>query len=195
MARVKREHAALGIAHDRHATRTGRERPGETFGYRNLVIAYRNNAAVRLSDVAEVTDSVEDLRNQGLSNGKPSVLVILNRAPGANIIDTVDRVKALLPTLKASIPANIDLTVANDRTTTIRASLADVEHTLLVAIALVFPPTRALLKQFVRGRLRTRVVQRDREATMDTGPERIIDVRVVERRVSSRARARAARLD
>ncbi len=105
--------------------------------YRNLVIAYRNNAAVRLSDVAEVTDSVEDLRNQGLSNGKPSVLVILNRAPGANIIETVDRVKALLPTLKASIPADIDLTVANDRTTTIRASLADVEHTLLVAIALV----------------------------------------------------------
>ncbi|MBP2292881.1 efflux RND transporter permease subunit [Azospirillum rugosum] len=105
--------------------------------YRNLVIAYRNNAAVRLSDVAEVTDSVEDLRNQGLSNGKPSVLVILNRAPGANIIETVDRVKALLPTLRASIPADIDLTVANDRTTTIRASLADVEHTLLVAIALV----------------------------------------------------------
>ena len=105
--------------------------------YRNLIIAYRNNAAVRLSDVAEVTDSVEDLRNQGLSNGKPSVLVILNRAPGANIIETVDRVKALLPALRASIPADIDLTVANDRTTTIRASLADVEHTLLIAIALV----------------------------------------------------------
>ena len=105
--------------------------------YRNLVIAYRNNAAVRLSDVAEVTDSVEDLRNQGLSNGKPSVLVILNRQPGANIIDTVDRVKALLPELKASIPADIDLIVANDRTTTIRASLKEVEHTLVIAIGLV----------------------------------------------------------
>ena len=105
--------------------------------YRNLIIAYRNDAAVRLSDVAEVTDSVEDLRNQGLFNGRPSVLVILNRAPGANIIEVVDRVKALLPSLKASIPADIDLTVANDRTTTIRASLADVEHTLLISIALV----------------------------------------------------------
>ena len=105
--------------------------------YRGLVIAYRNGSAVRLSDVAEVLDSVENVRNLGLSNGKPAVLVILFRQPNANIIDTVDRVKALIPALKASIPTDIDVIVANDRTTTIRASLHDVERTLLVAIALV----------------------------------------------------------
>jgi multidrug efflux pump len=105
--------------------------------YRGLVIAYRNGAAVRLADVAEVVDSVEDLRNQGLANGQPSVLVILRREPGANIIDTVDRVKALVPELRASIPAGAELTVASDRTTTIRASLRDVELTLVIAVALV----------------------------------------------------------
>ncbi len=105
--------------------------------YRPLVVAYRNNAAVRLSDVADVTDSVEDLRNQGLSNGKPSVLVILYREPGANIISTVDRVNEALPQLKASIPADIDVIVALDRTPTIRASLYEVERTLLIAICLV----------------------------------------------------------
>jgi multidrug efflux pump len=105
--------------------------------YRGLVIAYRNGAAVRLADVAEVVDSVEDLRNQGLANGQPSVLVILSREPGANIIDAVDRVKDLLPQLRASIPAGAELTVASDRTTTIRASLRDVEYTLLIAIVLV----------------------------------------------------------
>ncbi len=105
--------------------------------YRSLVIAYRNGAAVRLSDVAEVSDGVEDLRNAGITNGKPSVLLILNRQPGANIIETVDRVKAMLPELRASIPADIDLSVSSDRTTTIRASLAEVEHTLIVAVGLV----------------------------------------------------------
>ena len=105
--------------------------------YRGLVIAYRNGSAVRLSDVAEVVDSVEDLRNQGLANGHPSVLVILSREPGANIIDTVDRVKELLPQLRASIPAGAELAVASDRTTTIRASLRDVEYTLVIAIVLV----------------------------------------------------------
>jgi len=105
--------------------------------FRTLVIAYRNGAAVRLSDVGEVVDSVEDLRNQGLANGRPSVLVILSREPGANIIDTVDRVKDVLPQLRASIPAGAELAVASDRTTTIRASLRDVEYTLAIAIALV----------------------------------------------------------
>jgi multidrug efflux pump len=105
--------------------------------YRDLVIAYRNGAPVRLSDVAEILDSVENVRNLGLSDGKPAVLVILFRQPGANIIDTVDRVMALIPALKASIPTDIQVIVANDRTTTIRASLHDVERTLLVAIALV----------------------------------------------------------
>jgi len=105
--------------------------------YRDLVIAYRNGAPVRLADVAQILDSVENLRNLGLSDGKPAVLVILFRQPGANIIATVDRVMALIPALKASIPTDIQVIVANDRTTTIRASLHDVERTLLVAIALV----------------------------------------------------------
>ena len=105
--------------------------------YRSLVIAYRNGAAVRLSDVAEVSDSVEDLRNAGITNGKPSVLLMLNRQPAANIIETVDRVKAMLPELRASIPADIDLSVSSDRTTTIRASLAEVEHALVIAVGLV----------------------------------------------------------
>ncbi|MBI3513499.1 MAG: efflux RND transporter permease subunit [Proteobacteria bacterium] len=105
--------------------------------YRNLVIAYRNGAVVRVSDIAEVVDSVEDLRNAGIANGVPSVLVILYGQPGANIIDTVDRVTALLPELAASIPSDIDLAVAIERTTTIRASIHEVERTLLIAIALV----------------------------------------------------------
>jgi multidrug efflux pump len=105
--------------------------------YRSLIVAYRNGAAVRLSDVAEVNDSVENLRNAGIANGRPSVLVILNREPGANIIDTVDRVRALLPQIEASIPSDVNVDVAIDRSTTIRTSLHDVERTLLIAIALV----------------------------------------------------------
>ena len=109
----------------------------EASQYRSLVVAYRNGSAVRLSDLGEVTDSVENLRNEGLANGKPSVLLILYRQPGANIIDTVDRVMALLPQLEASIPRDIDVTVAADRTTDIRASLHDVERTLAISVALV----------------------------------------------------------
>jgi multidrug efflux pump len=105
--------------------------------YLPLIIAYRKGAAVRLSDVAEVTDSVQDLRNAGISNGKPAVLVILYRQPGANIIETADRVRALLPQLQASIPSAIDLNVVMERTTTIRASLREVERTLLISMALV----------------------------------------------------------
>ena len=105
--------------------------------YLPLIIAYRNGAPVRLPDIADVSDSVENLRNQGLANGKPSVLVILYRQPNANIIDTVDRINAALPQLKASIPRGIDVTMAMDRTTTIRASLHDVEVTLIMAICLV----------------------------------------------------------
>jgi len=105
--------------------------------YRSLVVAYRNGSTVRLSDVADVADSVENLRNAGLANGKPSVLLILYRQPGANIIDTVDRVLALLPQLKASIPSDIDITLAADRTTDIRASLHDVESTLVISVFLV----------------------------------------------------------
>ena len=105
--------------------------------YLPLIVAYRDGTPVRLSDLAEVTDSVQDLRNAGSANGRPSVLVVLNRQPGANIIDTVDRVKALLPQLRASIPSAIDVWVALDRTPTIRASLRAVEETLVISIGLV----------------------------------------------------------
>jgi multidrug efflux pump len=94
--------------------------------YRPLVIAYRNGAVVQLTDVAEVRDSVENLRNLGLADGKPAVLVIVRRKPGANMIETVDRVKALLPQLEAAIPSAIKVELNLDRTTTIRHSLQEV---------------------------------------------------------------------
>ena len=105
--------------------------------YAPLIIAYRNGGAVRLSDVATVLDSVEDVRNLGLSNGQPSVLVILFRQPGANIIDTIDSIKAELPHLEAAMPADVNVTIAIDRSTTIRQSLHDTELTLVIAITLV----------------------------------------------------------
>jgi multidrug efflux pump len=105
--------------------------------YRPLVIGYRNGSAVRLSDVADVEDSVQDLRNEGQANGQPSVLVILSRQPGANIIDTVDQVKAELPQLQAALPSDVNLTIVSDRSGTIRASLRDTKWTLLLAVALV----------------------------------------------------------
>ncbi|HEX7955059.1 MAG TPA: efflux RND transporter permease subunit, partial [Burkholderiales bacterium] len=109
----------------------------EASDYLPLIVAYRNGAAVHLSDVAEVTDSVQDVRNSGSANGRPAVLVILYRQPGANIIETVDRVRGALPQLNASISSAIDLAVVFDRTPTIRASLHDVERTLLISVALV----------------------------------------------------------
>ncbi len=105
--------------------------------YLPLIVAYRNNAPVMLTDVAEVVDSVQDLRNAGMANAKPSVLVIINRQPNANIIETVDRVTGMLPSLRASIPSAITLTPAMERTTTIRGSLRDTERALLLAITLV----------------------------------------------------------
>ncbi|HJT64819.1 MAG TPA: efflux RND transporter permease subunit [Pyrinomonadaceae bacterium] len=105
--------------------------------YKPLIVGYKNGAAIRLSDVANVQDSVENLRSAGLANGKPCALVIVFRQPGANIIDTVDGVRAALPQLKASIPSAIDLNVVTDQTTTIRASVREVERTLVISIALV----------------------------------------------------------
>jgi len=105
--------------------------------YRPLVIAYRDGAAVRLGDVAEVKNSVENVHNIGLANGKPAVVVIVRRQPGANIIDTLERVKALLPRLEASIPRAINVELMFDRTTTIRSSLREVERTLVIAVCLV----------------------------------------------------------
>ncbi len=105
--------------------------------YRSLLVAYRNGAAVRLGDIANVIDSVADTRNEGLENGKPSVIAAISRQPGANIIAAVDRVRAMLPLLSASLPPAIHLRVAQDRTATIRASVRDVEGTLIISIILV----------------------------------------------------------
>src|SRR6478736_161827 len=106
--------------------------------YKNIIVAKNTTGGVvRLQDVADVQDSVEDIRNTGVANGKPAVLMIVFRQPGANIIDAVDRVKALIPELQASIPAGIKLEVALDRTTTIRASVADIQITLVISIVLV----------------------------------------------------------
>ena len=105
--------------------------------YMPVIVGYHNGAPVRIQDFAEVVDSVEDLRNGGLANGKPAVLLVIWRQPGANIIDTVEGVKALLPQLKASIPAAIDMDIALDRTPTIRASLREVERTLIISVILV----------------------------------------------------------
>jgi multidrug efflux pump len=105
--------------------------------YKSLIVAYRNNAAVRLSDVAAVSDGVEDVRNIGMANGKPAILVILFGQPGANVIATVDSVKQLLPELQRAIPPSIKLVVANDRTGTIRSSVHDVEITMTISVILV----------------------------------------------------------
>ena len=111
-----------------------------------LVISFRSGAAVRLRDVAEVVDSVQDVRNYGTSNGKPAVLLILTKAPGANIIEAVDRVRALLPQLSASIPAAINTEVVMDRTPTIRASINEVERALLISFGLVIVVVYAFLR-------------------------------------------------
>ncbi len=105
--------------------------------YAPLIVAYRNGAAVRVSDVGAAVDSVEDLRNAGYANGKPSVLVVIFRQPGANIIDTVDRIRAMIPILQASIPQSIHIQVAMDQTVTIRASVHDVEWTMVISVILV----------------------------------------------------------
>ncbi len=105
--------------------------------YKPLIVAYRNGAPVRVSDLGDVQDSVEDLRNAGTANGKPAVLIIIFRQPNANIIDTVDRCYAVMPQLQASIPPAMNLAVMVDRTTTIRASIKDVERTLVISILLV----------------------------------------------------------
>ncbi|MBN3065407.1 multidrug efflux RND transporter permease subunit MdtC [Pectobacterium aquaticum] len=105
--------------------------------YAPLIIHYNNGAAVRLSDVATVEDSVQNARNAGMANSKPAILVMIRRAPDANIITTVDNIRAAMPELRASLPAEIQLDVAQDRSPTIRASLAEVEQSLIIAVALV----------------------------------------------------------
>jgi multidrug efflux pump len=105
--------------------------------YRGLVVAYRNNRATLLSDIAEVNDSVQSLRNAGSINGQSAVTLVIFKQPGANVIQTVDRIKAILPVLKASMPGGTEMIVTGDRTATIRASLSDTGQTLVIAVALV----------------------------------------------------------
>ncbi len=114
--------------------------------YEPLVVAYHNGTAVRISDVGRAVDSTENILNAGYANGKPSVLLILFRQPGANIIDTVDHVRALLPQLKAAIPQSIDMRVAMDQTVTIRASVHDTERTLTISVLLVILVVFAFLR-------------------------------------------------
>jgi len=105
--------------------------------YLPLIVSYKNGAAVRLADVAEVVDSVQDVRNAGEANGRPAVLLIINREPNANILETVQRIRDLTPWLQASIPAAAELGIAMERTASIRASLSEVEKTLIIAVGLV----------------------------------------------------------
>jgi multidrug efflux pump len=114
--------------------------------YRKIIIAQKSPGVVRLEDVADVQDSVEDVHNVGIANGKSAVLMIIFRQPGANIINAVDNVRAELPQLQASIPAGIKLDIVMDRTTTIRASVADIQITLLISIVLVILVVFAFLR-------------------------------------------------
>ena len=122
---------------DRHWQIYANDQAKTARDYIPLIVSYRNGAAVRLSDLGDVVDSVQDLRNAGLYNGKPSILLIISKQPGANVIETVDRVKGLLAQLRASVPSAVKITIASDQTTTIRASLREVERTLTISVGLV----------------------------------------------------------
>ena len=133
---------------DRHYQLYTNDQANTAADYSPLIIAYRNGAPVKLSDVADIQNSVENLRNEGVANGTPAVLVIVFPQPGANIINTVDAVKAALPQLEAAMPSDINVSIANDRSTTIRASLFDTELTLVIAVVLVTLVVFAFLRNW-----------------------------------------------
>ena len=135
-ANQRRPQGAIDDTQQRWQVRTNDELQTASV-YQPLVVHYNNGAAVRLSDVANVQDSVQDVRNAGMTNGKPAVLLVVRKSPDANIIDTVDRIRAEMPELHEVIPAAIDLQIAQDRSPTIRASLHEVEQSLVIAVALV----------------------------------------------------------
>jgi multidrug efflux pump len=118
-------------------TRSSAGRGRTAADYRGLVVAWRNGSPIRLSDIADVVDGQENKRTLGLFNGRPAIIVIITRQPGANVIDTVDNVRALIPELQAQLPPDVKLEVASDRTTSIRASLHEIEMTLILSILLV----------------------------------------------------------
>ncbi|MCB5302628.1 multidrug efflux RND transporter permease subunit MdtC [Yersinia bercovieri] len=135
-ANVRRPQGSVD-SHEQHWQVQANDEIKTAEGYRPLIIHYNNGSPVRLQDVANVVDSVQDVRNAGMSDGKSAVLLVISREPGANIIATVDRIRAELPALRASIPASIELKIAQDRSPTIRASLEEVERSLIIAVALV----------------------------------------------------------
>ena len=114
--------------------------------YLPIIVAYRNGAAVRLGDLGDIVDGVQDVRNYGTANGKPAVIMIINRQPNANIIEVVDSITRLMPELRASIPADVNLQIQMERTRTIRTSLHDVEITLMISVALVILVVFAFLR-------------------------------------------------
>ena len=114
--------------------------------YRELIVAWRHGAPVRLSDVAEVSQSVEDINGMGLINGEPAVLAFVSRQPGANVIEVVDEIKAMLPELRAELPPDIDMRVSSERTQSIRTSLHEIELTLLISLVLVVLVVSAFLR-------------------------------------------------
>ncbi|MEI6744965.1 MAG: efflux RND transporter permease subunit [Methylococcaceae bacterium] len=116
--------------------------------YSPIIVSYRNGAAVRISDLGKVEDSVEDLRNTGLKDGKPSVLLIIRKQPDANVIETVNQIKALLPEARAAMNDEIDISIAVDRSLTIRASIDEVEHSLLISVVLVILVVLVFLRNF-----------------------------------------------
>jgi multidrug efflux pump len=137
--RLANAHLALGRVADADNTAdiVANDQMSRAEDYKPLIVGTHNGSAVRLSDVGDVIDSVQNVRNAGYMDGKPSVTMIIFRQPGANIIETVDRIKAAIPSLKASIPSGIDITNVFDRTTTIRASVSDVERSLILSVILV----------------------------------------------------------
>src|SRR5207302_10725208 len=105
--------------------------------YKSLIVAYKNGAPIRVVDIADVVDSVENARLAAWANETPAIIVNIQRQPGANVIEVVDRIKALLPQLQTTLPSSVDVKVLTDRTTTIRASVHDVQFELMLAVALV----------------------------------------------------------
>lgn len=144
-ANVRKPQGAVEDNHRRWQLKTNDELKTAA-EYQPLIVHYSNGAAVRLSDVANVTDSVEDVRNAGMANGKPAILLVIRKSQEANIIDTVDRIRAEVPELRKIIPASIELNVAQDRSPTIRASLHEVEQSLAISVGLVILVVFAFLR-------------------------------------------------
>ena len=144
-ANQRRPQGAIEDSHQRWQIKTNDELKTAA-EYQPLIVHYSNGAAVRLQDVANVTDSVQDVRNAGMANAKPAILLLIRKLPEANIIDTVDRIRTAVPELRNSIPASIQLDVAQDRSPTIRASLAEVEQSLVISVGLVILVVFAFLR-------------------------------------------------